>query len=82
MSNKLNDNTRTEIIDFLFDCMRMTMFGGGLEDDYIRDGISFKGLNNYTDQELLEEWHNYSGEDDELYQRAIAEMTMTDLINE
>jgi hypothetical protein len=43
------------------------MFGDGLEKDYILDGMSFKGLNNMSDEELVDELRisAYEGDDDE-----------------
>lgn len=52
----LTDKQRVELKRYLFDCCMSTMFGDGQEDDYIRDGFpAFKGTNNMTDDELLEE---------------------------
>jgi hypothetical protein len=73
---KLSDSTKNEIVEFLFDCMRHGMFGDGMEDDYIRNGMSFKGLNNYTDEELVSEILRYTGEDEELYQTAKLELSV------
>lgn len=38
------------------------MFGDGLEREYVTGGFSFKGVNNMTDEELLDELGHYDAE--------------------
>ena len=78
----ISEKTKTEAIEFLFDCLRDTMFGDGMEDDYIRDGGSFKGLNNYSDQEILEELLQVTGSDEEIVIRVKTEMEVEKLLTE
>lgn len=47
---------RDKLKVYLHDRCKDGMFGDGLEDDYIDGGISFTGLNNMTDEELIEEY--------------------------
>lgn len=79
--SKLSDQTRSEIVDYLFDVLRDSMFGDGLEHEYIKHGVSFKGLNNMTDQELVEEYEMYmDSEDDELKVKAKAELAIHNVV--
>jgi len=47
--------TKKAVIQYLREYLPTVMFGDGLEDDYIMNGIDFKGLDNMTDEELLKE---------------------------
>lgn len=76
----LSEKTKNEVIDFLFDNLRHTMFGDGLEDDYLRDGVEFKGLNNYSDQELIDEMLTFTGEEEELVVRAKQELAVEHML--
>lgn len=76
----MTDKTKTEVIDFLFDCMFSSMFGDGLEEMYIRDGMNFKGLNNMSDKELLRELLNYTGHEEELVIRVQQEIEVEKLL--
>ena len=71
---KLSTDLRNRVGQFLFEYLRDTMFGDGLEGDYIRDGMSFQGLNNMTDQELLEQLEQVVDEDDDLLAEARAQL--------
>lgn len=44
-----------EIINFLYKRRLDNMFGDGMEDDYIWNGVIIQGLNEMSDEELLEE---------------------------
>ena len=62
--------TKKAVIQYLREYLPTVMFGDGLEDDYIMDGINFKGLNNMTNEELLMELiqgMSYHDEDDDAY---------------
>ena len=71
---RLNDNTRTELKDFMRDQLISNMFGDGLEDDY-------EGLNNMDDQELIDLALTMTGEDEELIVRARAELAISQEID-
>ena len=73
-SKKMNDNTREEMVSFLKDTLMDHAFGDGMEDDYILDGTTFKGLHNYTDEQLCEEFLQVSGPEEDLYVKATLEM--------
>ena len=63
----LSKETRQKLIDTLAASARDSMFGDGLEEDYIMDGLNFKGLNHMDDHELIDEFRMvFGGEDDEL----------------
>jgi hypothetical protein len=61
----LTDEMRKAIKKNLAQTLMDTMFGDGLEEEYIMSGISFKGLDNMTDEELLNEQDEYNDEGDE-----------------
>lgn len=63
-SPRMGDALREEVLDYLADSLRGGMFGDGMEDDYIRDGVSFAGIDNMTDQELYEELCNCTQDED------------------
>lgn len=60
----LTDKIREDLVLYLADAMKDTMFGDGLERDYILDGFPvWGGLRNMADRELLIEFINVAGED-------------------
>jgi hypothetical protein len=74
---KLSDDVKSELIEVVAGALRDNMFGDGLEDDYIMDGINFVGLNNMSDAELVEEYAqgvDEDDDDDDLLDRARAEL--------
>ena len=52
---RLPRGLRDQLRGYLFQELMSSMWGDGLENDYIRDGINFKGLDNMTDLELYQE---------------------------
>ena len=66
----MKNKTKKEIKKFLRSYLRDVMFGDGLEDDYICDGINYIGLNNMTDDELIQEMElcGFEDPDEEEYQ--------------
>lgn len=75
----MSDLTRDKIYSALANLRRETMFGDGLEDDYIYSGTTIVGLHEMTDPELIEELELYGSEDpetelNELYNKAKAEL--------
>lgn len=57
----LSTKQRTELKKYLYDNCLSTMFGDGMEREYIMDGFPvFKGLNNMSDAELIEEAGGFS----------------------
>ena len=64
----LTDEMRKAIKTNLAQTLMDTMFGDGLEEEYIMNGISFKGLDNMTDEELLNEQDQFNDEGDEPWQ--------------
>jgi hypothetical protein len=79
---KLSEETKKEMIERLKDMLLEGMFGDGIEEDYILDGINFKGLNNMSDEELLEEFSDVfamyiedgEGGEFDLYEKAKKEL--------
>jgi hypothetical protein len=76
----LSDATRNAIKEVVAQQMMDSAFGDGLERDYIMDGWSWPGLNNMSDEELIQELEmgggceDEEGEDYELLQTARKEM--------
>ncbi len=61
----LDETMRNELKSYLHDIRRDGMFGDGLESDYIMDGCTIVGLNQMTDEQLVEEYESSVSEDDE-----------------
>lgn len=57
--------TRDKVKELLFQWRMDSMFGDGLEADYIRDGVHIVGLNEMSDDDLLSELEEMAGEDDD-----------------
>ena len=51
-----SEKTRNEIQKQIAQSRKDCMFGDGLEDDYIWDGVRIVGLNEMDDEELAEEF--------------------------
>lgn len=77
----ISEKTKDEVIEELADWLKSGMFGDGLEDDYVRDGINFKGLNNMSDQELLDELLGIYEEDHELVKKVRGEMEVHKMLS-
>lgn len=66
-------NTKREIKEFIFDITYDSI--RDMLRDYVMDGGKIVGINEYTDQELVDEYLSCVGdEEDELYLRALAEI--------
>lgn len=76
----LSDATRDEVKTELFNHRLSTMFGDGLEADYILSGVTITGLNEMEDSELIQELENYEDEEDELLMKAKAELAIDSLL--
>lgn len=72
----LTDKTREEVSKYIAECTTSCMFGDGLEDDYVWDGCLIVGINELTDEELVEELLAYTSEDEDLYQQAKGELIL------
>lgn len=82
MSNNsvLPSDLKNELIDFCKEMLFDSMFGDGMEDDYIMNGMGFKGLNNMTDEELIETALTYTGDDEDLIIRAKTELDIHNVL--
>ena len=76
----LTEQTRKQLIEELFQYLRDNMFGDGLNEEYILHGITFSGLENFKDQELIDDYSEYSTHDDNLLRRARIEMEIYNVI--
>ncbi len=63
---KLTDKQRAKIVEGCADSRRSCMFGDGMEDEYIYDGVQIVGLRQMSDEELYEEYVEGVEDDDEL----------------
>lgn len=79
---KLNDDTREAIVEHLVYSLSNVMFGDGMEEDYVRDGMGFVGVNNLSDSELLEELASIGHEEHELYIKGMAELAVEAMLTE
>jgi len=61
----LSGPLKKEIIKQLYEIRLSGMFGDGLEHDYIMDGVTIIGLNDMTDDALVEEYRESVDNDEE-----------------
>ena len=61
----LSDSLKKEIVKELYQIRLDGMFGDGLERDYIMDGVTIVGLNDMTDDALVEEYRESVDNDEE-----------------
>ena len=73
---KLSDRDRELVKKALYQSLMDTMFGDGLEEEYIFCGITWRGLYYMTDQELVEELKIQVGADDPDFEPSDAEGTL------
>jgi hypothetical protein len=78
----LNAQTRDELKRYLFDSRMSGMFGDGLESDYIMDGCTIVGLNQMTDDELVEEYEQSCDGEDEFIARCKIELAIDKKLRE
>lgn len=71
----LNDLLKKELLEYLFDNRMSCMFGDGLESEYIMDGCNMIGLNQMTDEQLVEEYMDIVQDDsDEFFNRLLSDI--------
>ncbi len=71
---RLNDAVRDKLKQVLANDRMSSMFGDGLERDYIMDGCTIVGLNQMSDEDLVEEYEQGVSEDDEFLAELKAEL--------
>ncbi len=59
----MNPDTKKQIKQVLFDWYMDTMWGDGLEAEYIRGGINFSGVEDMTNEELIDNMTEMVGDD-------------------
>lgn len=78
---KLSKQTRQKAIEWLMPCILESMFNGSnMLDEHVKAGINFKGLNNYTDDELYDELHRYTGNDEPIFQQVKFELEIEEVL--
>lgn len=80
LQGKLSVKTREELGSYVFDCMMSGMFGDGVEDEYCWDGTTIQGINEMTDAELIDYAESYCSPQEELIERAKAELAVEEMI--
>ncbi len=68
-----SDQTREDIIEVLRESRRSTLFGDGLEDDYIMDGTTINAPDS-------DEFGNFGTYEDDLCSRAKLEMGVEEML--
>lgn len=69
LSEVTKTRLKEEMFDIMYDCHHDML------RDYVMDGATIVGLNEYSDQELLDEYLGcVADEEDELYLQALAEI--------
>lgn len=69
----LSKSQRDKLILLMKDKRMSTMFGDGLEEEYILNGCDMVGLNQMTDKELVEEYEEHVDCDDDFLVEITAE---------
>jgi hypothetical protein len=77
----LSETTRDKVIERLCD-IEMNSFEDGMDRDVIYNGATFPGLNNQSDEELLETLESYVETDDELLVEALGQKATHDMLKE
>lgn len=75
----LSDTTRALLKEVLVGICSDNMFGDGMEQEYIMDGMGFPGLNNMSDEELIQELES-SGYEGSILDRSLAEMAIEKML--
>ena len=78
----MNQKIKQQIIDHLYDVYEDSMFDKHGIIDIIMNGSSFPGLNNMTDEELVEDYESMVDEDDELLAEAKADLAINSMLQE
>lgn len=76
----MNQKIKQQLIDYLYDAYQDSMFDRHGKRDIILYGSSFKGLNNMTDEELVEDYESCVSEDDELLAEARADLAINGML--
>lgn len=79
---RLNDVLRDKLKDVLAEVRYSGMFGDGLEMEYIYEGTTIVGLNQMTDEELVEEYESVTDEEDEFLAQLKAELAIETMLEE
>ena len=82
----LSQNTKKDMIKFIMDCMiEGSLNYSDVQRDIVLYGYEYKGVNNMTDEELIEEYKTHTCEDeseDELLLKALSEVGIHKMISE
>ena len=76
----MSENIRDRVKDLIVEATLNGSFGDGLERDYAYDGCTIKGVNNMSDDELLEELEHYG--DAEFVDEVLAQKATHDILKE
>jgi hypothetical protein len=70
----LNENTKDKLKELCFETLLSCRFGDGQNEEYIMNGVQMIGLNEMSDEELIQEYEQIADEDDELLIKAKLEL--------
>ena len=62
-AKKLSKKLKEALVEHLNVARMDSMFGDGLEEDYLTDGVTIRGTSEMSDKELVEEWGIQIGAD-------------------
>lgn len=79
--NKLSIKVKQDLIEYAFEMRLSNMFGDGLEENMIMYGCEIIGLNEMTDEELVNECVTYCCEEEEIIKQARAEIAIYNMLN-
>lgn len=74
----LSAQTKATLQEFLFDNRMGTIFGDDMEDEYLWDGVEIVGINQLSDEQLVEECESFGGGD--LIEIAKAELAVDEML--
>ena len=81
----LSENNRNALKDVIFDAWRDTMFAKDAVEDYIKYGVSIRGIEDMTDEQLLSEylfWLACDESEDELYNNCVLDIEAHKMLSE
>jgi hypothetical protein len=78
--SSLSPKVRKDLEEFVSDEVHSCMFGDGLEDDYVSDGVVIVGVCGMTDVELIQEALQHTGEEEEIIVQARAELAVNKML--
>lgn len=79
---KLSKELREQMTDVISVCWRENRFGDGQEMEMIYEGVRWKGLNEMTQSEIVDEYESIVDQDDELLMKVKFELAVEEELNQ